>query len=78
MGTIDSQNQMILEHMKTKGAITQGDAAELYGCMRLASRINDLRRKGTPILTIMTEGRNRYGKPIRYARYILHDGAYTV
>ncbi len=67
------QCNMILEHMRTIGAITRADAFELYGCANLPARITDLRQSGHRIQTIMTEGKNRYGKAIHYARYILND-----
>lgn len=46
-----SQCDDILNHMETKGGITALDALSLYGCFRLASRINDLRNRGHEILT---------------------------
>ena len=70
----NSQNQMILDHMKRIGQITQDDAARLYGCVRLPARINDLRKQGHSIQTIMTHGVNRFGRKITYASYILMGG----
>ena len=69
----ESQNKMILEHMRTIGAITQDDAKELYACTRLPARINDLRKSGHSIQTITTHGVNRFGRKIKYARYILME-----
>jgi Rad3-related DNA helicase len=40
---------------------------EQAGCY--ASRVNDLRREGHPIVTEVVEGRNRYGEKTRWARY---------
>ena len=45
-----TQNEEILEHLKSK-PITQMDALLLYGCFRLASRINELRGMGHNIET---------------------------
>ena len=67
----NSQNKMILEHMQNIGAIDDNDARDLYGCRRLPARINDLRKSGHNIQTIMTESKNRFGKTVHYARYIL-------
>ena len=64
-----TQSQRILEHLRQHGSITQADAIENYGIMRLASRVNDLRREGHPIVTEVVEGRNRYGEKTRWARY---------
>jgi hypothetical protein len=46
-----SQCNDILNHMETQGSITALDALNLYGCFRLASRINDLRNRGHDICT---------------------------
>ena len=64
-----TQSQRILEHLRQHGSITQADAIENYGIMRLASRVNDLRREGHPIITEVVEGRNRYGEKTRWSRY---------
>lgn len=61
-----SQNTQILTHLKTIGPITQLDALCLYGCMRLASRIEELRCRGYSIITVMVE---KGGK--RFASYRL-------
>lgn len=66
MGNRMTQSQKILEHMQTKGAITPKDAMELYGCMRLAARIKDLRREGYEIETEIRGRSNGY-----YAAYTL-------
>jgi hypothetical protein len=41
-----SQNKMILAHMMGGKRITALEALNLFGCLRLASRINDLRNQG--------------------------------
>ena len=64
-----TQSQRILRHLEDYGSITQMDAMQDYGIMRLASRVNDLRREGHPIITEVVEGRNRYGEKTRWARY---------
>lgn len=42
--TSESQNNMILAYMMDGKRITSLEALKLFGCMRLASRISDLRR----------------------------------
>ena len=64
-----TQNDRILRHLEDYGSITQMDAIRDYGIMRLASRVNDLRREGHPIITEVVEGRNRYGEKCHWARY---------
>ena len=66
-----TQNEMIINHLREYGSITQLEALREYGCMRLASRISDLRKTGIKIIRLTETSRNRYGQKIRYARYIM-------
>lgn len=68
-----SQNDEILKYMKDFGTITSLQALADLGCMRLASRISDLRRAGYNISREMVIDTNRYGKTVCYARYRLED-----
>lgn len=68
-----TQCQKILEYMKRFGSITQLDALRDIGCMRLASRISDLRGQGYPIGRRMKTGKNRYGDDIYFAEYYLEE-----
>lgn len=68
-----TQCDMIFNHMKVFGAIDDNDARDLYGIRRLPARINDLRKEGHKIQTIMTESKNRFGKTVHFARYILME-----
>ena len=62
-----TQCEQILEHLQG-GPITPITALNMYGCFRLAARINDLRAEGHKI---KTETGTRNGK--RYAIYFLED-----
>ena len=64
-----TQSQRILRHLEDYGSITQMDAIMDYGIMRLASRVNDLRKDGHPIVSERVEGTNRYGEKCHWARY---------
>lgn len=64
-----TQSDRILRHLEAFGSITQGEALRDYGIMRLASRINDLKRRGYSIDTELCTGTNRFGEKTRYARY---------
>ena len=66
-----TQCERILEYISENGSITQLDALREFGCMRLASRISDLKRQGVPVKRTMETAKNRYGEPISYARYSL-------
>lgn len=45
-----TQCNRILAHLKKGLSITSLEALNLYGCMRLASRISDLRKRGENIV----------------------------
>ena len=62
-----SHNQQIIKHLKKK-SITPMEALQLYGCFRLAARINDLRKAGHKIETILMQDADR-----RYAKYKLKN-----
>tara|TARA_R110002096_G_scaffold54020_3_gene139796 strand:+ start:819 stop:1016 length:198 start_codon:yes stop_codon:yes gene_type:complete len=62
-----SQKSVILKHLKTGKSISPLKALGLYGCYRLASRVNDLRKDGHNIETmIQADGTGR-----NYAQYRL-------
>lgn len=44
-----TQAERILDYIREFGSITQIEALRDLGCMRLASRISDLRKQGYPI-----------------------------
>lgn len=69
-GTVKmTQCEKILQYIENEGSITPLDAMREFGCMRLASRITDLKRRGYPITRQMETAKNRAGEPVRYARY---------
>ena len=66
-----TQCDMILRHLRDYGSITSIEAITEYGILRLASRINDLKRSGHNIVSETATGKNRYGEKIRYSIYKL-------
>ena len=66
-----TQQERILRHIADYGSISSREAMEEYGIMRLASRVNDLRHAGHPIVREMESSKNRYGESVTYARYRL-------
>lgn len=67
-----TQNEIVLDHLKTKGPLTQAIAAREYNIWRLGARIYDLKREGKNIIcehVPTQDGRSRYG------RYHLVGGA---
>lgn len=65
------QTDRILKYMRDFGSITQLEAMQDIGCMRLAARIADLKRDGHAIRREMETSKNRYGEDTSYARYRL-------
>lgn len=71
-----SQNERILDYMDRFGSITQYDALQDLGVMRLASRISDLRSLGYPIVSEVEVVKNRFGEKCHIKRYYLQkEGA---
>lgn len=66
-----TQCDRILRHMRDYGTIDPMTAIKDYGCMRLASRIADLKGMGYEIIAERTKGENRYGEQTSYCVYRL-------
>lgn len=69
-----TQCDRILNYMMEFGSITQLEALRDLGCFRLASRINDLKKKGYKIRREMVDVNNRYGEVVQIARYRFEGG----
>ena len=63
--------QVLLNYMISHYGITSKEAFENLGITRLAARVKELRDLGYNISTIMVDGINRYGEPVRYGLYKL-------
>lgn len=61
-----SQEEAILNHLKSGQSLTPIDALNLYGSFRLAARIDGLRREGYDIQTEIVKGNKK-----RWARYYI-------
>lgn len=57
-----SQCERIVQYINQHGSITPIDAQNDLGCMRLASRITDLKQRGVSIISEWEEGKNRHGE----------------
>ena len=66
-----TQCDRILRHLKDHGTITQAQAMQEYGCLRLAARISDLKNRGHRIAVRTGRGKNRYGETTCFAVYSL-------
>lgn len=66
-----TQTEIILEVLRRGEGLTAADALYRYGIGRLASRICELRKASYPILSIRTQGTNRYGDTVYFDTYKL-------
>ena len=64
-----TQNDRIIDYIKRFGSITQLEALQDLGVMRLASRISDLRSLGYPIVSETEIVKNRFGEKCHVKRY---------
>lgn len=71
----ENQCSQILKFIKKHGSINARQADRCLGCMRLASRIGDLRSMGVPVRTRTVHGKNRHGKTTHYAEYYIEEEA---
>ena len=69
-----SQCDKIVAYMQKYGSITQLQAYVDIGCVRLPSRIHDLKRKGYAIHREMIKVKNRDDEYVPIAKYSLADG----
>lgn len=69
-----TQAQRVLEYIDEFGSITQFEALQDLGVMRLASRISDLKKQGFPITSKVEAVKNRYGENCYIKRYSLAGG----
>ena len=67
-----TQKDRVLRHLRDYGTITSLEALSDYGIMRLGARIFELKDDGHEIRTIFIGGKNRYGEPTHYAKYVLN------
>ncbi len=69
-----TQTERVLDYINDFGSITQMDALNDLGVMRLASRISDLKKMGYPITSSIEPVKNRYGEVCRIKRYSMRSG----
>lgn len=66
-----TQNEMVLDHLRTHDTINLVTAYNEYGIGALHSRISDLRNAGHEIEKIAHTKKNRYGKNVQVFDYRL-------
>ena len=73
MNTRPTQCDKIVRYLNEFGSITQLEALQDLGIMRLASRISELKKEGREIKVELVKGTNRYGESVKWARYSLAE-----
>lgn len=68
-----TQREKILEYLKEYSSITPLDALREFNCMRLATRVFELKQQGYNIKTVIERAENKSGEPVHYARYFLQE-----
>lgn len=66
-----TQHQEILMYIDEFGSITPMEAFSQLHITKLATRISEMRKDGMEFQIDTVKGFNKYGRPIRYARYSL-------
>ena len=74
---MNSQRQVILNHLTKYGSITSLEAINAYGVTRLSAVIFDLRHAGHPIRTDSIKVPSRYGGAT-VAKYVLVPENYPI
>lgn len=68
-----NQEDLVLNHLKRVGGISQRTAVVKYGIYRLSAIIFKLRKKGLNISSSYKTGRNRYGNISNWVVYHLDE-----
>jgi hypothetical protein len=63
----------VLQWLQSNASISSMEAIKQFGATRLSAHIFNLRKRGYNIETVMVDGRDRFGNPMRFARYYLRD-----
>ena len=68
-----TQCERIIDYLDEFGSITQLEAIRDLGCMRLASRISDLKKQGHNIVSKIVTEKNRWGEKTYVSSYRFAD-----
>jgi len=68
---IKGQKELLLEYLRQHKSVSKTSALSKIGISHLAEIVRRLRVDGHDIETVFIKKKNRYGKNVKYARYIL-------
>ena len=69
--SIPTQAARVVAYIERFGSITQFEALQDLGIMRLASRVSELRKNGFNITSEFVDVTNRFGETCRVKRYMM-------
>ena len=73
-----SQYDVVLDHLKSGKELSQLEATQKYGILRLGAIVFNLRKDGYIISTRIEHSPNRYGNISNYAVYKMHLKKYCI
>ena len=68
-----TQVERVMLYMQKHGSITQFEAMNDLGVMRLASRISDIKKAGTVVYKKNIKVKNRFNEDVTVTRYSLDN-----
>lgn len=68
-----NKTKAVLQWLQTGAGISSMDAIKQFGATRLSAIIFNLRKRGYDIEAVTCEGTDRFGNPMRFARYYLRN-----
>ena len=68
-----TQKEQILEYLKRFKTITPMEAFADLGITKLATRVSEMRKEGIEFNIETVKKENRFGKPVRFAKYSLKE-----
>jgi len=66
-----TQKEEVLSYLREKGSMTRLEAMQELGILNVTARIADLRNEGYKIKANMIAVKNKYGRTVKYADWIL-------
>lgn len=64
----------LMNYIEKHGSISTMQAIIELGIVNPSARVRELRAAGVKVITTMTESRNRFDEPVRYAVYTIKKG----
>ena len=68
-----TQKEQILDYLSRFKTITPMEAFADLGITKLATRVSEMRREGIEFNIESVTSKNRFGKPVRFAKYSLKE-----